>query len=120
MRIHSCLQVVCSALVVLSLTAVGLAQVPVSRAPAKGGPTVKTANGAVQGMTLSSGIQTFRGMPFAAPPVRDLRWKPPQPAANWQDVRLADRFAPQCMQSRGATSDQFFRNEGTSEDCLYL
>src|SRR5207253_2693165 len=81
---------------------------------------VKTVNGAVLGMTLPSGIHTFRGVPFAAPPVRDLRWKPPQPAANWQDVRLADRFAPQCMQSRAANSDQFFRNDGTSEDCLYL
>ncbi|HEX7018605.1 MAG TPA: carboxylesterase family protein [Gemmatimonadaceae bacterium] len=82
-------------------------------------PRVRTANGVVQGLAASSGIREFRGIPFAAPPVRDLRWKPPQPARNWTGVRAADRFADQCMQAR-VFSDMVFRNSGTSEDCLYL
>ncbi|AHG89459.1 Carboxylesterase type B [Gemmatirosa kalamazoonensis] len=84
-----------------------------------GAPVVRTTGGAVQGLALSSGVRAFRGIPFAAPPVRELRWKPPQPAATWQGVRLADRFADQCMQAR-IYSDMMFRNAGVSEDCLYL
>jgi para-nitrobenzyl esterase len=80
---------------------------------------VRTANGLVRGVSLPSGIQIFRGIPFAAPPVRELRWKAPQPAASWEGVRAADRFGPQCMQAR-IYSDMVFRNDGTSEDCLYL
>lgn len=82
-------------------------------------PRAQTANGAVQGLTLASGVRAFRGIPFAAPPVRDLRWKPPQPAERWQGVLLADRFASQCMQAR-VFGDMMFRNAGISEDCLYL
>jgi para-nitrobenzyl esterase len=82
-------------------------------------PRVPTASGTVQGLTLSSGIRAFRGIPYAAPPVRDLRWKPPQPVAKWQGVRPADRFADQCMQAR-VFGDMMFRNAGNSEDCLYL
>ncbi|HEY7791541.1 MAG TPA: carboxylesterase family protein [Vicinamibacterales bacterium] len=83
------------------------------------GDRVATASGVVQGITLASGIHTFRGIPYAAPPVRDLRWKPPQPVAPWPGVRPADRFAPQCMQNR-LFGDMVFRNSGVSEDCLYL
>jgi para-nitrobenzyl esterase len=86
---------------------------------AQAAPRAQTGNGTVQGLALSSGIRAFRGIPFAAPPVRDLRWKPPQPAAKWQGVRLADRFADQCMQAR-VFGDMMFRNSGNSEDCLYL
>ena len=54
----------------------------------------------------------YRGVPFAAPPLGDLRWRAPQPALHWKSVRIADKFAPQCLQTiRGIT---------TSEDCLYL
>jgi para-nitrobenzyl esterase len=81
--------------------------------------TVHTANGTVQGVVLGTGISLFKGIPFAAPPIGERRWKPPQPAANWQGVRAATRFGPQCMQAR-VYSDMIFRNEGTSEDCLYL
>jgi para-nitrobenzyl esterase len=82
-------------------------------------PRAQTTNGAVQGITLPDGIRAFRGIPFAAPPVRELRWKPPQPAAKWTGVRPADRFASQCMQAR-VFGDMMFRNAGISEDCLYL
>jgi para-nitrobenzyl esterase len=91
-----------------------------SRAPSSSGDDlVTTADGVVQGITLASGIHTFRGIPYAAPPVRDLRWKPPQPVEKWTGVRRADRFAAQCMQMR-VFDDMVFRNSGVSEDCLYL
>ena len=82
-------------------------------------PKVRTANGTVEGAALPTGIALFKGIPFAAPPIGELRWKPPQPAARWQGVRAATRFRPQCMQAR-VFADMAFRNEGTSEDCLYL
>ena len=82
-------------------------------------PRAITAAGSVQGLTLTSGVRAFRGIPFAAAPVRDRRWKAPQPAARWQGVRQADRFAAQCMQAR-VFGDMMFRNAGVSEDCLYL
>src|SRR5689334_4089025 len=87
--------------------------------PPNGSPVVRTADGAVRGLVLASGVRTFRGIPFAAPPVRELRWRPPQPSARWQGVRPADRFADQCMQAR-VFGDMMFRNSGVSEDCLYL
>ena len=82
-------------------------------------PRARTVNGTVAGVNLPSGIRAFRGIPYAAPPERDLRWRPPQPAANWKGVRPADRFANQCMQAR-VFGDMMFRNSGVSEDCLYL
>ncbi|HEU4565320.1 MAG TPA: carboxylesterase family protein, partial [Gemmatimonadaceae bacterium] len=82
-------------------------------------PRVQTASGTVEGVQAASGIREFRGIPFAAPPVRELRWRPPQPVARWSGVRRADRFAAQCMQAR-VFDDMVFRNAGVSEDCLYL
>jgi para-nitrobenzyl esterase len=81
---------------------------------------VKTANGVVEGtLDPSSGIRTFKGIPFAAPPVGELRWQPPQPAKDWKAVRKADQFGPRCMQ-RPIFGDMGFRSNGMSEDCLYL
>lgn len=80
--------------------------------------TVKTANGVLEGVN-SSGISIFKGIPFAKPPVGDLRWREPQPAANWQGVRKADKFGPRAMQLP-VFSDMIFRSDGVSEDCLYL
>lgn len=82
-------------------------------------PRAQTANGTVVGVTLPSGVKAFRGLPFAAPPVRENRWRPPQPVKSWTGVRMADRFADQCMQAR-VFGDMMFRNSGNSEDCLYL
>jgi para-nitrobenzyl esterase len=67
----------------------------------------------------STGLDEFKGIPYAAPPVGPLRWKPPQSAASWTGVRKADHFGPRCMQ-RGLFSDMVFRSDGMSEDCLYL
>jgi len=49
-------------------------------------------------------VRIFKGIPFAAPPVGDLRWRAPQPAAHWEGVRKAEQFAPVCMQNRGSGS----------------
>ena len=79
---------------------------------------VKTANGILEG-TDESGVRIFRGIPFAEPPVGDLRWKEPQPVKNWEGVRRADKFGPRAMQ-RALFGDMGFRSNGVSEDCLYL
>jgi para-nitrobenzyl esterase len=81
-------------------------------------PVVKIANGTLQGLD-ESGIRTFKGIPFAAPPVGNLRWREPQPVKNWQGVRKADKFGPRAMQ-RAVFGDMNFRSNGMSEDCLYL
>jgi para-nitrobenzyl esterase len=86
--------------------------------PEKDPPTAKTANGVLQG-TRSSGISMFKGVPFAQPPVGDLRWREPQQVKNWEGVRKADHFAPRAMQLP-IYSDMQFRSDGVSEDCLYL
>ena len=75
------------------------------------GPTAKVEQGVLQG-TVEDGLHIFRGVPFAAPPTGELRWRAPQPAAAWQGVRPAAKFAPQCIQSIPGIE--------TSEDCLYL
>src|SRR4051794_40759761 len=81
-------------------------------------PRVKTANGTLEG-TDESGIKIFRGVPFAAPPVGNLRWREPQPVQNWSGVRKADKFGPRAMQLP-IFGDMNFRSNGMSEDCLYL
>jgi para-nitrobenzyl esterase len=73
---------------------------------------IRVEGGLVQG-TSEDGLAVFRGIPFAAPPVGDLRWRAPQPAAKWEGVRQATNFAPGPMQ--GGTPPS-----GKSEDCLYL
>src|SRR5262249_51272852 len=89
-------------------------------AGAFGQDRVKIANGMLEGVSdKSSGVRSFKGIPFGEPPVGDLRWKPPQPVKNWQDARKADKFGPRCMQ-RPIFGDMGFRSNGMSEDCLYL
>ncbi len=73
---------------------------------------VQVEEGLLQG-TFEHGLTVYRGIPFAAPPVGELRWRAPQPATKWQGVRQADKFAPGPIQSWGPTA-------GKSEDCLYL
>lgn len=78
---------------------------------------VQTQGGAVQGVD-KDGVTSWLGIPFAAPPVGDLRWRPPQAPASWQGVRVADHFGAPCMQNGppGAPGADLPR----SEDCLYL
>ncbi len=80
---------------------------------------VKTKNGVLEITTPpKDGVRAFKGVPFAAPPVGDLRWKEPQPVKNWTGTRNADQFGAACMQRPGG--DYWHRGAGTSEDCLFL
>jgi para-nitrobenzyl esterase len=83
--------------------------------------TVVVEAGQLEGKTLDSGVRAWLGVPFALPPVRELRWKAPQPARKWDGVFHADRFAPMCLQAmRARMMNHYFGNEAISEDCLYL
>ena len=94
-----------------------------NRAAAVNG-TVKVASGSLEGTTMTSGIRVFKGLPYAAPPVGDLRWRPPQPPAKWNGVRKADKFSDSCMQaltrSRNPWTKEFMVQNEASEDCLCL
>jgi para-nitrobenzyl esterase len=81
--------------------------------PAAAAP-VKVEGGLVQGVTEGD-LTVYKGIPFAAPPVGNLRWRPPQPAVEWTGVRSADQYAPGCLPSMGDPPPS-----GASEDCLYL
>lgn len=84
-------------------------------------PVVTLDSGRVEGVILASDSQAWLGIPYAAPPVRDLRWKDPQPVAPWRGTYHADRFGPQCTQpQRNVMVNQYSGAEITSEDCLYL
>ena len=90
-------------------------------ARAEDGSIIASDSGKLQGATDpgSPGIHIFRGIPFAAPPLGDLRWREPQPVTRWSGVRPATEFGPRCMQ-QPLFSDMMFRSPGPSEDCLYL
>jgi len=80
----------------------------------------KVANGELEGTANSAtGVASFKGIPFALPPVGDLRWKEPQPVKDWTGVFKADHFGPNAMQKK-PFGDMGFRSSGMSEDCLYL
>lgn len=112
----------------------------------KPSPVIAIAQGELQGVMSGKGgkVAVFNGVPYAAPPVGELRWKPPAAAPGWQGVRDAREFGPDCMQTRGEMGSGFIGNlmEGQgirgaqaaavnaalslvndapmSEDCLYL
>ena len=81
-------------------------------------PQVKTESGIVEGKE-GGAVHAFLGIPYAAPPVGDMRWKAPAPAAKWTDVRQATDFGARCAQGN-VYGDMNFRDSGGSEDCLYL
>jgi len=92
-----------------ALTSVG------SCASAADGPVVKLAQGQLQGAAAGD-VETFKGVPFAAPPVGELRWRPPVAAPAWTGVRPATDFGPICMQPAMFR----FASMPMSEDCLTL
>lgn len=111
-----------SKLVLVSLALLSSAAVSLSRS--SGGQIrhvqQRISTGVIEGQISDDGqVRSFKGIPYAAPPVGVLRWKPPQPVASWQGVRKAVNFGPRCMQTR-VYSDMVFRDAGPSEDCLYL
>ena len=82
--------------------------------------TVKTEQGKVHGKTINDGkVKAFLGLPYAAPPTGDLRWKAPKPAAKWKGDRDATKFGAHCAQGR-VFDDMIFQDGDGSEDCLFL
>jgi beta-glucosidase len=80
----------------------------------------KVEGGTLEGTVNSdSSVRIFRGVPFAAPPVGNLRWQPPQPVPAWSGVRKADEFGGHCVQGK-VFGDINSRGKEMSEDCLYL
>jgi len=90
-------------------------------ATAHAGPmTVKTEQGMVRGKTINDGkVQAFLGLPYAAPPVGDLRWRAPQSPVKWKGVRDVTSFGAHCAQNH-VYDDLIFLDNGSSEDCLFL
>ena len=108
-------------LLVCSLAALAAAMGAGPIARSQTPPHVRVESGELQG-AAADGVESFKGIPFAAPPVGDLRWRPPQPAAPWTGARQATEFGADCMQGRfgpppaaGAPPARV-----PSEDCLFL
>lgn len=80
--------------------------------------SVNTSYGILEGLDIS-GIKTFKGVPFAAPPTGDNRWREPQPLQPWQGIRECHDYAPDPMQEP-IFGDMNFGADSISEDCLYL
>jgi para-nitrobenzyl esterase len=103
--------------VVILLAGAGAACAPTDTRPT----AIAVDGGLVDGTVLPSGVNAYFGIPFAAPPVRELRWKTPQPVASWSGIFHADRKGPECPQRlRNHDINHYFGEEATSEDCLYL
>jgi para-nitrobenzyl esterase len=99
----------------------GMASTPMAASESgdnqQGGPVVQTAEGPVRGFA-NTGVYEFKGIPYAAPPTGELRWRPPQPVAHWQDPLDATSFANTCPQV--TTLGVFASPASITEDCLYL
>ncbi len=108
------------ATVALASSALLLTGTSASAAPSQqvgaGSRVVRTSDGSLRGIKVG-GSQAFLGIPYAAPPVKDLRFAPPTPPARWRGVRDASRQAPACLQFQPGGVRE---TQATSEDCLYL
>ncbi|MFC3101753.1 carboxylesterase/lipase family protein [Altererythrobacter lauratis] len=112
---------VAASLAACATTGMASAQDTIARGP------VQTAQGLVRGVPGAlDGITVFKGIPFAAPPVGNLRWEQPQPPASWDGVRMADTWGDSCVQNPAPTrfppnsATDMPDSPGISEDCLYL
>jgi para-nitrobenzyl esterase len=99
---------------IILATAVLAASASMAVSAAPKAPVIATDDGPVRGTTIGQ-MQAFLGIPYAAPPTGDLRWRPPQPNAGWQGVRDASAFAAHCPQVASP-----YGIASTTEDCLYL
>lgn len=109
----------------LPLLAVLFLTIPAPVAAAQIAEPVHVEGGLLSGVSgTDPSVRVFKGVPFAAPPVGDLRWRPPQPPASWEGVRKAARFGPSAMQAHtgafGPWTKEFIFGNEVSEDCLYL
>jgi para-nitrobenzyl esterase len=83
--------------------------------------TANTGNGTVSGAPVGDDLLVFRGIPYAAPPIGKLRWKPPVPPASWRGVRQSTEFGPACIQPKSPADSVYADDPASmSEDCLYL
>jgi para-nitrobenzyl esterase len=86
--------------------------------------SVRTADGLVSGAEDQNGVAAYLGIPFAASPVGNLRWHPPEPAPKWSGIRQADHFGASCMQdepgARLPWTAEFMTQGPVSEDCLFV
>src|SRR5690348_14819692 len=105
----------CAALAALTLTAAGATAARAGTATKDDAPVVTTSDGAVRGAAAGT-VNEFLGLPYAAPPTGNLRWRAPQPTAAWTGVRDATTFGPSCPQA----PSPFAPPGPFSEDCLYL
>jgi para-nitrobenzyl esterase len=97
-----------------------MAALAVSAAARADSLTVKTEQGKAHGKTLNDGkVRAFLGLPYAAPPVGELRWKAPQAPAKWKGERDATKFGAHCAQGR-VFDDMIFQDGAPSEDCLFV
>jgi para-nitrobenzyl esterase len=111
----------------LSLAVAACAVLAAAPARAALSKPVQTKNGLVSGIAGSApGVTEFRGIPFGAPPVGPLRWREPQPVANWSGVRDGSKWGDSCMQVSGKRQNRLNQaidmpdSPKMSEDCLYL
>jgi para-nitrobenzyl esterase len=93
------------------------AELGASTAHPEGSEVIRTRDGLVQG-TTDGRVTVYKGIPFAAPPIGDLRWRAPQPPPPWKGVRKVDAFKPMCMTHIPAIPGG--QMDPVSEDCLYL
>ena len=109
--IHPLLRILLAAAVLAGVAAPGAAEAPVVHAPA----------GSLRG-EAGEGVRAFRGIPYAEPPVKQLRWRAPVPASAWSGTRDATRFGPACVQPPARPGSIYSPAEQlpTSEDCLSL
>jgi para-nitrobenzyl esterase len=106
----------------LNLAVFTLALVPwaTSRAQSPSDHQVRVAQGELLGIDAAKpGVRAFLGIPYAAPPVGNKRWTPPEPPASWPDIRSAAKFGNRCIQTH-PWSDMLFQSAAESEDCLTL
>jgi para-nitrobenzyl esterase len=104
----------------LAAAAAAVATAQIVETPIPGDP-VAIETGKVAGKILPNGTKAWLGIPYAAPPVGDLRWREPRPVKPWKGIYNADRFMPECIQIlRPHDINHYFGEEPTSEDFLYL
>jgi para-nitrobenzyl esterase len=107
-------------LALAGLALLGAASISAAQATTQPAPVVRTQSGRVQGVS-ADGVAVFKGLPYATPPVGELRWREPQPPSPWKGVRKADSFGNACPQDPSAASLEGGGDPGPlSEDCLTL